>query len=167
MLEASPKGTVPVLVKGSQVIEESFEIMEWALGQNDPQGWLEGVDLDLIREADGPFKDALDRTKYHVRFEGVDPEEEWAKANAFLAKIASKLSPNLGGGTSNLTDMAILPFVRQFANIDRVRFDGEQPKALVEWLDSFLAAPLFLSIMTKYPKWEQGDEITLFPEPEV
>ncbi len=164
-LEASPKATVPVLIDGTKIIEESFDVMEWALSQNDPDGWLKGADFDLIKEADGPFKQALDRTKYAVRYEDADPEAERAKANTFLAKLSHRLQsqPHLGGDTPNLTDMAILPFVRQFANIDRPRFNADNP-GLITWLDAFLTSDRFQSIMSKYPKWEAGDPTTHFPE---
>jgi len=128
-LAASPKATVPVLIDDAKIIEESIEVMHWALSQKDPENWLANADHDLIKEADGPFKDALDRTKYAVRYEDADPEAERQKANLFLAKLSKRLEgqPHLGGDKPNLTDMAILPFVRQFANIDRPRFD--QPYA--------------------------------------
>ena len=163
-LEASPKGTVPVVVTQNQIIEESLEIMQWALSQNDPEGWCDGADVDLIAEADGPFKDALDRTKYATRYEDADPQAERLKANAFLAKLSVRLQgqPHLGGDRPNLTDFAILPFVRQFANIDRAQFDLDNP-GLVAWLDGFLASYRFQSIMTKYPKWSLGDPATAFP----
>ncbi len=162
-IAASPKATVPVLVTPTQTIEESLDIMHWALAQNDPEGWLENPDHDLITQADGPFKDALDRTKYATRFEDADPEVERQKANAFLSQIPARLSPNLGGANPNLTDMAILPFVRQFANIDRPRFNADHPK-LVPWLDAFLTSDRFQAIMDKYPKWEAGHPATHFPK---
>lgn len=164
-LEASPKATVPVLVTADETIEESYDIMLWALGHNDPEHWLDNVNHSLIKEADGPFKDALDRTKYATRFEDADPEVERLKANAFLIKLSEHLrdAPHLGGTSPNLTDMAILPFVRQFANIDRTRFDSDMPHSVTEWLDRFLASDRFQSIMHKYPKWVAGDPPTYFP----
>ncbi len=163
-LETSPKGTVPVLVTSDQVLEESIDIMRWALERNDPEGWLGNADNALIARADGPFKAALDRTKYASRFEDADPDVERAKANAFLADLSERLEgqPYLGGASPNLTDFAILPFVRQFANIDRARFDADNP-GLTEWLDGFLTSRRFQSIMSKYPKWENGDPATPFP----
>jgi len=164
-LEASPKATVPVLVTTDQTIEESYDVMQWALSQNDPEDWMNDADDDLIWEADGPFKDALDRTKYAVRYEDADPETERLKANVFLAKLSKLLEekPNLGGENPNLTDMAILPFVRQFANINRDRFNADQSDALIDWLDRFLNSERFQSIMSKYPMWKNGDDPTYFP----
>ena len=165
-LEASPKGTVPVIVSGKKIIEESLDVMLWALAQNDPEDWLQGADHDLIAAADGPFKSALDRTKYHIRYEDADPEAERQKAYQFLEQLADILArqPYLGGDKPNLTDMAIAPFVRQFANIDRARFDQNIPKPLRDWLDDFLASDRFRAIMTKYPMWHAGDAPTFFPE---
>lgn len=163
-LEASPKGTVPVIVQGDLILEESYDIMQWALCQNDPENWLKDADLNLIRKADGPFKDALDRTKYHVRYEDADPDAERLKANRFLAELSDRLrNPYLGGTKPNLTDMAILPFIRQFANIDRARFDADNSPNLVDWLDRFLQSDRFIAIMNKYPKWQRGDAPTPFP----
>lgn len=164
-LEASPKGTVPVVIDGDTIIEESYEVMLWALSQNDPEGWLKSVNHELITEADGPFKQALDRTKYAVRYEDADPEAERQKANLFLAKLSELLETQsyLGGENPNLTDMAILPFVRQFANINRPRFDADQSEVLTDWLDRFLNSDRFQSIMGKYPMWKNGDAPTHFP----
>jgi len=90
-IEASPKATVPVLITEHQTIEESYDIMLWALSQSDPEGWLSDFDGDLIKEADGPFKDALDRTKYASRFEDADPELERQRANQFLIRVSARL----------------------------------------------------------------------------
>ena len=163
-IEASSKATVPVLINGAEIIEESLDIMLWALGQNDPEGWLNGADHTLIKEADGPFKDALDRTKYATRYEDADPETERQKAGEFLIRVSDRLrdKPYLGGSDPNLTDMAILPFVRQFANIDRPRFNTDHP-GLIQWLDTFLTSDRFQAIMSKSPKWHAGDPPTYFP----
>ena len=138
--------------------------MHWALSQNDPEQWLKDANHTLIEDADGPFKNALDRTKYATRFEDANPEAERIKAGKFLIRVCDLLrdKPYLGGHTPNLTDMAILPFVRQFANIDRPRFDADHPQ-LVPWLDAFLTSERFQNIMKKYPKWGAGDQPTSFP----
>ncbi|MFK7768221.1 MAG: glutathione S-transferase [Mariniblastus sp.] len=160
---ASPKATVPILLLADQTLEESLDIMIWALSQNDPEGWLKMPDHDLIKEADGPFKEALDRTKYATRYEDADPDTERQKANSFLGKITAHLTPYLGGAKPNLTDISILPFVRQFANIDRPRFDADHEPRLISWLDEFLTSDRFQAIMSKYPKWKAGDPPTFFP----
>lgn len=162
---ASPKATVPVIVTPDQTLEESLDIMQWALVQNDPEHWLKNPDFDLIAQNDGPFKSALDRTKYHTRYDDADPEVERQRANEFLSALNQRLidAPYLGGGSPNLTDMAILPFIRQFANIDRNRFNAEPFSQLRNWLDGFLASHRFAAIMTKYPMWRAGDPSTYFP----
>lgn len=165
-LATSPSGTVPCLKVDDQVIDESLDVMKWALGQNDPQNWLDMPDEGhaLIATADGPFKQALDRTKYHVRYADADPEAERAKAYAFLADINDQLGPKayLFKDSPSLADMAILPFVRQFANIDKPRFDADVGPNTARWLESFLASDRFAAIMPKYPVWASGDAPTFF-----
>ena len=126
LLQASPKGTVPVLVmQRGQVLEQSLDIMLWALGQYDPQGWLhpsQGTLAEtqgLIAECDGPFKQALDRTKYPTRYPGCDPAYERAQAARWLGTLEARLNqhPFLFGDHYALADMAIAPFVRQFAGV--------------------------------------------------
>ncbi len=166
LLAASPKGTVPVLVDGDTVIDESFDIMLWALERNDPEGWLERMDMELIAECEGPFKSALDRYKYSNRFEGTDALEQRELATGFLLKLENRLQshPCLSGQIRGITDMAIVTFVRQFANVDREWFNGQPYPNLVKWLDNFLESAIFAAIMQKYPRWTNGDPPTLFPE---
>ena len=166
-LAVSPSATVPCLKHGDLVLDESLEIMKWALEAHDPGGWLDmpSAGHDLIAQADGPFKDALDRTKYATRFADADPEAERAKAHEFLHKLNGLIGDNdwLYSSKPSLADMAILPFVRQFANIDRARFDAEPWPNLSRWLDAFLASNLFAQIMPKYAVWKAGDPPTHFP----
>ena len=162
-LAASPKGTVPVLVDGDTVIEESRDVMLWALSRRDPEGWL-GMPAEgqaLIDQADGPFKQALDRTKYHTRYDDADPEDERAKAMAWLDTLQP--DPWLFGDQPSVADFAILPFVRQFAMIDKARFDVEASGLVSDWLERFLGSDRFAAIMPKLPKWQAGDAVTLFP----
>ncbi len=165
-LEASPKGTVPVIVAQDQTIEESLDIMDWALVQNDPEGWLDfpPEGRALIEECDGPFKTALDRYKYHSRH-GADPEAERAEASKFLRKLDAQLDGQayLYGPNPTLPDMAILTFIRQFANTDRAWFDAQDWAQLKRWLTAFTDSPRFATIMGKYPKWQAGDPVTVFP----
>ena len=158
MLRLSPKGTVPVLHLGDgQVIDESMDVMHWALNLADPEGWLGPNDATraamkaLIDENDGEFKHHLDRTKYANRYDGVDPEYHRSKALVFLAKLDGMLATTgaLFGEQPLLADWAILPFVRQFANIDRPRFDREVGTALCAWLDRGLGTELFVDVMKK------------------
>jgi glutathione S-transferase len=165
-LETSPSATVPCLKLDKRVLDESLHIMAWALSQNDPEKWLEmpPSGYQLIADCDGPFKDALDHTKYTTRYPDFDPEEERSKASAFLEKWDSQLGHGyLFGSEPTLADMAILPFVRQFANIDRAWFDAQDWANVHRWLDVFLNSEQFQGIMGKYPKWVFGDSVTVFP----
>lgn len=164
MLEISPKGTVPVLWLGAdQVIAESLEIMDWALAQSDPKGWLNG-DITLMRTLitvnDGPFKRALDRYKYPSRYpnEAIDPEDQREIGLDVLRPLNTRLAahPYLFGDTPSLADMAIFPFVRQFAQVDRDWFDGlDAFTPLQNWLEGHLKSALFQKVMIKYPLWQE------------
>lgn len=167
MLAASPKGTVPVLDLGAgRVIAESRDIMLWALGRHDPGQWLlmPPAGHGLISQCDGPFKTALDRTKYHVRYADADPAVERAKAAEFLMGLETQLSQGfLFGEAPRLADMAVLPFVRQFANTDRAWFDAQPWPNVIAWLDAFLRSETFCCIMTKRAPWQSGAEAVYFP----
>jgi glutathione S-transferase len=155
MIAASPKGTVPVLVlPDDTVIDESIDIMRWALAHNDPEQWLAGDDRDLIAANDGPFKHHLDRYKYPDRH-ASDPVEHRAEGLAMLASLEKLLvsQPYLCGANRTLTDTAIMPFVRQFAAVDRDWFDVQQLPALQRWLAAQLASPLFAEGMIVREPW--------------
>ena len=122
------------------------------------QGW------DWIARADGPFKDALDRTKYAPRYPGTDPMEHRALAAAFLTDLDAQIGEWMFERPT-LADFAILPFVRQFAFIDKAWFDAQPWPALQAWLERFLASAAFGAIMTKYAKWQDGDAEIIFPVP--
>jgi len=126
MLALSPKATVPVLLSpDGRVIEESLDIMRWALARNDPEGWLDRSDELLIACNDGPFKHHLDRYKYPDRHD-ADPAEHRAAALDLLRPLEARLlaSPYLCGDAMGLADAALMPFVRQFAQTDLAWFDG-------------------------------------------
>lgn len=164
MLAASPKGTVPVLaLPDGTVIDESLAIMRWALGRNDPEGWLAGDDAALIAQLDGPFKHHLDRYKYYTRYD-TDPLEHRAAAIDILAEWDACLStqPYLCGSTRTLADMASFAFVRQFANHDREWFDAQPIAHLHKWLAGHLASPIFAAIMEKFTPWQAGDTPVIF-----
>ncbi len=114
--------------------------------------------------AHGPFKTALDHTKYAIRFPDLDEQDERAKALVFLAALNARLTkaPFLMGPRRTLADIAILPFVRQFANTDRAWFDAQRLDPLIQWLDNFLVSDDFAAIMTKYPPWQSGQDQVLF-----
>ncbi|MGB1234937.1 MAG: glutathione S-transferase [Planktomarina sp.] len=164
-LAASPKGTVPVVVDGD-VIEESLDVMHWALKQNDPEDWLDmhHIGWDWITRWDGDFKLRLDRTKYANRYPDEATGNSRTLAHAHLQDLeAAMIGPFLFGDKATIADYAMLPFVRQFANIDRSLFDAEPLPKVQAWLNAFLASDRFAQIMPKFPKWEAGDPVTYFP----
>ena len=165
MLEVSPKGTVPVLaLPDRKVLEESIEIMHWALGQNDPENWLAYVDDAFILANDGPFKHALDRYKYPHRYGLRDGLEHRDEGLSFLTRLNGALYDVrfLGGEQRGFNDIALFPFVRQFAATDRAWFDDLPMPALQRWLGDLMRSELFAHSMTRYPQWRVGDEPTLF-----
>ncbi len=164
LLSASPKGTVPVLILPSgQVIDQSLDIMLWALRQSDPDGWLTPAEgnladmLALIQACDQGFKADLDRYKYPNRF-GVDPLLHRTQGLAWLNSLAPRLSAKafLSGPQAALADWAIAPFARQFAQTDAPWFEQHADAALQHWLVRCLAMPLFAQIMPRYPVWTEG-----------
>ena len=165
-LEASPKGTVPVLV-ADQVVEESIEVMDWALAQSDPEGLLYagGAARQLVERCEVEFKGHLDRFKYAVRYEDVDPEAERTLASVYLCELDGMLADCafLFGDQIGFADIGIAPFVRQFANTDRAWFNDQDWVNLRGWRVQFVDSARFGAIMTKYPKWEEGDAVTVFP----
>lgn len=164
LIAASPKATVPVLVlPDGEVIDESIEVMRWSLGNNDPEHWLAGDDEALIAANDGPFKRQLDRAKYPSRYD--QDGDHRAQALALLQPLETRLadSTNLGGETRALSDIALLPFVRQFAEIDRPWFDAQPLPALHRWLARHVASDLFQRAMVKLPVWYPGDGPVFFP----
>ena len=174
MLDASPKGTVPVIVEqDGTVIEESLDVMSWALGQNDAEDWLAPesgtrAEMDaLIAQCDGPFKRALDRYKYPNRYEdeGVIREDQRALGLQFLEQLNQQLEGHaqLFGDRVSYADIAIFPFIRQFANTDRDWFNALDLPHLQAWLAGHLDSPRFKQIMPKFPQWKTGDEEPVFP----
>lgn len=162
LIAASPKATVPVLVlPDGGVIDESLDIMRWALGHKDTEHWLDGDDPELIAVNDGPFKYHLDRYKYPERH-GSDAEQHRSAALGLLQPLEERLSdqPYLCGDTRSLTDAALMPFVRQFAATDRKWFQ-DQPMPLVRrWLTRQVATPLFEQVMARQEYWQSQDRAT-------
>jgi len=152
MLALSPKGTVPVLVcADGRVIEQSLEIMHWALAQYDPDNWLGPDSAALIEENPQVFKVDLDRYKYAIRYPEQPMEHSRAQGAAFLQRLEMMLeqTPYLAGDTLSLADIALAPFVRQFAHGDRDWFEQAPYPRLNAWQERFLASELFISVMTK------------------
>ena len=154
MLAISPKGTVPVLDAGGQVIDESLEIMRWALAQNDPDDWLLGGDsriTELIEANDQVFKVHLNRYKYAERYPEQPMEVYRAEGALFLQQLDELLEGRdyLLANHPSLADIALLPFVRQFAHVDRDWFAQTPYVRLQAWLQRFLESELFTGIMKK------------------
>ena len=166
MLTASPKATVPVLLLSSgKIIDESLDIMRWVLSQNDPQNWLAEDGDALIAENDGRFKTALDAYKYPNKPGVTDPVEPRTDGMAFLAKLQKRLETQtfLCGERPTLADIAIFPFVRQFAATDADWFNAQPLPHLQGWLERHVGSPMFAQIMVRYPQWQAGDAPTPFP----
>jgi len=165
LIAASPKATVPVLLRpDGQVIDQSLDIMRWALGRADPDGWLAQADEALIAANDGPFKHHLDRYKYPHRHQSDSAEHRMAGL-AMLADLEELLAagPYLGGAERGLTDVALFPFVRQFAETDRAWFDAQPLPRVQAWLADHLAWPLFERAMVRLEPWRAGDAPIRFP----
>ncbi len=168
--ELSPKATVPVvLTLSGEVIEESLDIMFWALGHNDPENWLpsDGDEkrevFALIERCDTFFKPQLDKYKYASRLPQADGISARNTASEFLLELDQLLEKQqwLFSNKVGLADMAIITFVRQFANVDRSWFDNQNWPNLSQWLEKFLNSDRFTSIMNKYDQWQSGDESIL------
>lgn len=162
LLQASAKGTVPVLVMpDGEVLDESLAIMRWALMQSDPEQWMTAAvsgDAEAwIAANDGPFKQQLDHYKYADRY----PEHpaDWYRDQALphLSALDEVLRHHscLHGDRAGLVDVALFPFIRQFAMVDYQWFTNSPYKALHQWLERWLEDPLFLSIMQKRPAWSR------------
>ena len=173
MLEASAKGTVPTFVfPDGKVIDESLDLMLWALTQNDPDEWLpidsmaRAVTYELIERNDGSFKGHLDRYKYATRFEGVDEIEHRTAGFETILDLENRLSTNpyLAGKGMGLADFAIFPFIRQFRIADRNWFDAQEIPCVHKWLNAAMTSEIFEEIMVKRQPWKEGDEPILYPE---
>ena len=171
MLEASSKGTVPVLVLKDRVLDQSLDIMRWALGQNDPEGWsTAGQTFDkeaqaLVRICDDEFKMHLDRYKYPNRYDLPNGLADREAGSAYLDQVNTKLmlSTFLMGTKWSWVDAAIAPFVRQFARTDRIWFDAQAWTALQNWLTKFEQSERFSTVMHRYKIWYEGAKPLAFP----
>lgn len=165
ILEASPKGTVPVLVlPDGTVIDQSLDVMRWALSLNDTEHWLKHTDDALIARNDGTFKHDLDRYKYPERHSS-DSLAHRQSGLTFLQALDERLAANgqLCGPVRGLTDMAIMPFVRQFAAVDPAWFAQQPLPHLQRWLAGHAESALFIAIMPKFAPWKPGDSPIRFP----
>ena len=166
-LNLSQKGTVPVLLlPNGNIIDESLDIIKWAISMNDPfklksdDDKIYKEDLEIIKVFDDDFKFHLDRYKYSSRYENVNREKHRNKAQAILAEINTLLIENnwIRGDHPTLPDISILPFVRQYRIADTEWFDKHLKLPRVKiWLDDFLNSTLLSEVMLKYKVWEKGD----------
>ncbi len=171
MLALSPKGTVPVLVLSTEprthVLDESLDIMLWALNLSDPDNLLYAEDanalpemLTIINENDQQFKPDLERYKRAKRFHGDDEGACRLQCEPFIQALEQRLShhPFLMGGTPSLLDFALLPFVRQFSRVNRQRYRDGPYTHLQRWLKHHLQSQLFAKAMLQYPLWLESHE---------
>lgn len=166
MIDISAKATVPVLqLPDGKVIEESLEVMDWALECDDPDGLLGHRDGNLIAVNDGPFKTALDHYKYPTRYDLDDIAAPRQAGLEHLQDIDARLSRQsyLAGAKPGYTDYALMPFIRQFSMVDAKWFSAQDLPALKPWLKTLMESHTFLSIMHKYPQWKPGDAPVSFP----
>jgi glutathione S-transferase len=172
LLTYSPKGTVPVLVlPDGEVIEESRDIIDWALARHDPDGWLPIDDAQqaevaaLLDENDNVFKADLDYYKYAARYPEHPAEYYRAQGEHFLLRLEERLANHhyLLGDRVSMADVAVFPFVRQFAFVDKDWFDQAPYPKVQPWLAELLQSDLFTGVMRKYPQWHEGDAVTVFP----
>lgn len=159
MLLASPKGTVPVLCVDDLVLDQSLDIMHWAISQSDPDKWRNADDAIAqawIEKNDGPFKVLLDQYKYPNRFPALDAE---AVLNEILQIMLLPMEKSLQnsqyllGEKMTWVDIAIFPFIRQFSMVDAKKFEQLPISATKQWLALLLESELFHSVMHKHPVW--------------
>ena len=169
MIEYSLKGTVPVLIlQDGNVIDESLDVIDWALNLNDPDNWQRSKDnektKELIKINDGEFKHHLDRYKYSKRYDNEDPEFHRKKCLKFIELINNELnnSEYIFDDNISYADIVLLPFIRQFRIVDMEWFDSLPYDNLKKWLSSFLDSSLLHSIMKKYDLWKEGDKSIVF-----
>lgn len=159
MLLASPKGTVPVLCIGDVVLDESLDIMRWAISQSDPDGWGSADDAIAqvwIAKNDGPFKVLLDQYKYPNRYPELDQAVVLNEALQIMLlpmEQALQVTQYLMGDKLTWVDVAIFPFIRQFSMVDAKKFEQLPIPAVKKWLAQLLESELFQSVMHKHPVW--------------
>lgn len=169
-IQSSEKATVPVLVLDSgQVLDESLDIMRWALSVNDPELWLDDElqqqTDSVILENDDSFKQSLDLYKYFDRYPQHDQIVYRQQAESFLQKLEGLLiiNPFILAERMTLVDIAIMPFIRQFAGVEPAWFANCDYPQVRKWLNKLLSLELFRLVMTKYDFWKAGDTTIYFP----
>ena len=172
MVKVSTKATVPVLqLPGGAVIDESLDVMSWALKQADPHNWLDAepkATRQLVQHNDSSFKTDLDHYKYHVRFPEHPQSYYRDRAQQFLAILETRLGRHRGIGLVDaritFADIAIFPFIRQLSRVDPVWFSNTRYTSVKQWLQGLEGSAGYQAVMKKYPPWTSGDTITFFPQ---
>jgi len=169
MMDLSPKGSVPVvLLPEGKVLDESIDIMRWALGRNDPEGWLNHPEDEvhkLIQINDEQFVQAVLQYKYPERYEDISVEKARDTGFEFLKDLEVRIAAKgfVIGETASLADIAIFPFLRKFALVDWMWFDDCGLIRLKIWLNYFMDSELFSVVMENYSPWQPGDPVDVFP----
>ena len=163
--------TVPVLqLPDGRIIDESWDVLLWAVREHDPDGWLGKEECNLvpaeqwIEMNDFSFKTDLDHYKYHERHPEQTQREYRAEAEEFIRDLEDQLQQTrfLLGDKLSIADIGVLPFIRQFAFVDKAWFDQAPYPKVQAWLAAFLESDLFDSVMGKYAVWTTGDQPVLF-----
>ena len=171
LAKISSDETVPVIMEADgTVIDESWDIVKWAVKKNDPDGWQgdEGsfdIDAEMLVEInDYSFKADLDHYKYADRYPEHPMEYYRSEGETFLAELEERLSSSnyLSSDSLSISDIAVFPFIRQFASVDKTWFDSAPYPKVQNWLMLLLESELFISVMDKYPLWKEGDEPVIF-----
>jgi len=168
MLAASPKATVPVLViNQSSVIEQSLDIMLWALSKNDPKQLLHGDQvamLELIHRTDNEFVDALKKYKAASRYHDDEKDSYRLHCEAYINDLEQRLTQHeyIMGDSPSLTDYAILPFIRQFSRVERQWYRQAPYPSTQRWLNKHYQQTVFTQAMAPYKPWHKGDAAIFF-----